>query len=102
MRERFMGDGVKKGKSTDESLGHLSYWLAKRCPQIGDELCKRFLQLEFSDRQKHRWFTIQHFAVYGGRANDSVERKRIGVKNDQEAADVLKRIDGKVTGLKKV
>jgi len=95
-----MGDGVKKGKRTDNSLGHLAYWMAKRCPAISDTICDKVLHKEFDKRKNHHWFTIQPFAVYRGDARHSPEQ--LGVKSDKVAAIVLKRIDNQADILRTV
>lgn len=95
-----MGDGIRLGKATNEHLGHLAFWLAKRCPDLDNKSCERILRLEFPKRQSHRWFTIQRFEIYRRRADHL--RERIGIKNDREAAEVLKRIDRKEHILKTV
>jgi len=89
-----MGDGIKYGIATQESLGHLSYWLAKRCPKISNDVCEKVLHLEFPKRKRDKWFTIQRFAVYRGDADHSPEQ--LGVKDNREANAVLKRIDSKI------
>ena len=76
-----MGDGIKRGKQTNEALGHLAYWLSKRCPTLPDKLCERFLHAEFPPRNEHRWFTIQRFAVYRGDA--SAARPRLASERKQ-------------------
>lgn len=89
-----MGDGIRLGKVTEEMLGHLTYWLAKRCPQLPNSLCDKLLEVEYPNRKSHHWFTLQPFAVYRGDAERSPEQ--LGVRTDKRAQEVLKRIDNKV------
>jgi hypothetical protein len=95
-----MGDGIKRGKATDESLGHLSYWLAKRCPQLSGQDCERLLQLEFPNREAHHWLTIQSFAAYRGSAHS--RPAQLGVRTEEKARAVLARIDNKVGVLRRL
>lgn len=99
----ILGDGIDHGLRTGEQFQHFVFWAVTRHPQgkFTDEQVLAILKSEFPHREDRKNWpnekdrTFQKINLHRTYARN---RKRLGVRSEEHAKEILRRIDRKIKG----
>lgn len=97
------GDGIDRGLRTGEQFQHFVFWAVTRHPpeKFTDEQVLAILQSEFPHRtDRKRWQNKKERTFQGINLHRTYarNRKKLGVRSEEHAKEILRRIDRKLKG----